>query len=107
MKLDDLLNLPEIRNNKGVTYFLKIDVEGYEDMVIKGGMRFIRHGGVRGILMEWRWHKKRKTADEILRSMIRLGFEPFSENMDSLLKRTPRYGQMTCYGYQGNLNHID
>lgn len=91
MKLDDLLQLPEIRNNKRGTYFLKIDVEGYEDRVIKGGMHFIRHGGVKGILMEWRWHKIRKSADVILRSMIRLGFEPFSETGKALLKHTPRY----------------
>ena len=61
--LDDLLDLPGFNAKKAV---MKIDVEGYENRVFRGGNKFFQSVNVTAVLMEWMWLKTGPAGQEIV-----------------------------------------
>lgn len=71
--LDDLLELPGFDLKKVI---IKMDVEGYENRVFKGGQKFFKNVDVRAVLMEWMWLKTGPAGQEIIDFLSRHGFTP-------------------------------
>ncbi|KAK3084798.1 hypothetical protein FSP39_019201 [Pinctada imbricata] len=74
--LDDLLQLPGFNVSSVV---MKIDVEGFESRVLRGGENFFRRVKVMAVLMEWMKQKKAKhikDAEYIIDFMTRHGLQP-------------------------------
>ncbi|XP_033748261.1 uncharacterized protein LOC117333197 isoform X1 [Pecten maximus] len=61
--LDNLLQLPDINSTRVV---IKMDVEGYEHKVLRGGEKFFNRMDVPTILMEWEFHKGTQSGTEII-----------------------------------------
>ena len=76
--IDDLLDLPIIAGFQKV--FIKIDIEGFEDRAIKMSHNFFTKIDVRGVIMEWIFHKGMDTAKTIIRFMQEYRFRPYSFN---------------------------
>lgn len=72
-KLDDILELPGFNAKKAV---MKIDVEGYENRVFRGGDEFFKRVNVTAVLMEWMWLKTGPAGQEIMEFFKRHNFEP-------------------------------
>ena len=70
-KLDDLLKLPHFKNNFR-SVVVKMDVEGSEGRILKGGEQFFNSVNVIAVLMEWVKH--RKEGRFIIEFMTRHGF---------------------------------
>ncbi|XP_069105966.1 uncharacterized protein [Argopecten irradians] len=73
--LDDLLTWSHYSLFKKA--FIKMDVEGSEHLVMEGGKRFMQNSIIKGIIMEWTWHKGQSSAQEILNIMKSFKFQPF------------------------------
>ncbi|XP_048771299.2 uncharacterized protein LOC125677330 [Ostrea edulis] len=71
--LDDLLQLPEFDSKKVI---IKMDVEGYENRVFRGGENFFRNVNVKAVLMEWMWLRTGPAGQEIINFLTRHGFQP-------------------------------
>ncbi|XP_061162406.1 uncharacterized protein LOC133171633 [Saccostrea echinata] len=71
-KLDDMLELPGFNAKKAV---IKIDVEGYENRVFRGGEEFFKRVNVTAVLMEWLWLKTGPEGQEIVEFFKRHNFE--------------------------------
>ena len=71
--LDDLLELPDFDLKKVI---IKMDVEGYENRVFRGGEKFFKRVDVRAVLMEWMWLKTGPAGQEIIDFLTRHGFTP-------------------------------
>ncbi|XP_062574259.1 uncharacterized protein LOC134236093 [Saccostrea cucullata] len=71
--LDDILELPDFNLNKVI---IKMDVEGYENRVFRGGENFFNKVDVRAVLMEWMWLKTGPAGQEIIDFLTRHGFQP-------------------------------
>lgn len=63
-KLDDVLQLPGFDFKRAI---IKMDVEGYENKVLKGGTTFFNKVDVPVVLMEWAFHKTSASGKEIIR----------------------------------------
>ncbi|XP_061196334.1 uncharacterized protein LOC133204598 [Saccostrea echinata] len=84
IKLDDILSVPHFDFKKVI---IKIDVEGYENKVFKGGEVFFDKVDVQAILMEWLWLKTGSAGEEIINFMLKKNMEPHIPNqMPSPLK---------------------
>lgn len=73
--LDSFLDLPFI--NRFQRVLVKMDVEGHEDKVLQGGVNFFDKMHVAGVIMEWIWHKNRKSGNFIKSFMEKRGFKPY------------------------------
>lgn len=73
IRLNDVLSLPRFDFKKVI---MKIDVEGYENKVFKGGKTFFDKVDVRAVLMEWQWLKTGSDGLEIINFMLRKNMEP-------------------------------
>lgn len=73
IQLNDVLSLPKFDFKKVI---LKIDVEGYENKVFKGGETFFDKVDVQAVLMEWQWLKTGSAGQEIINFMLRKNMEP-------------------------------
>ncbi|XP_061197141.1 uncharacterized protein LOC133205359 [Saccostrea echinata] len=71
--LDDILKLPDFNLEKVI---IKMDVEGYENRVFRGGENFFNKVNVRAVLMEWMWLKTGPAGQEIIDFLTRHGFQP-------------------------------
>lgn len=77
MMLDDLLDF-HIFKNFQKRVFIKIDVHGYEDSVIRGGFRFLTDIEVIGIYMEWNQQQISESGREVVEEMKKNGFEGYT-----------------------------
>lgn len=77
IRLNDVLSLPKFDFRKVI---LKIDVEGYENRVFKGGETFFDKVDVQAVLMEWQWLKTGSAGQEIINFMLRKNMEPHVPN---------------------------
>ncbi|XP_062574237.1 uncharacterized protein LOC134236074 [Saccostrea cucullata] len=77
IKLDDILSLPNFDFKKVI---MKIDVEGYENKVFKGGEEFFNKVDVQAILMEWLWLRTGSAGEEIINFMLKKNMEPHIPN---------------------------
>lgn len=75
MTLDDLLQLPSFNENQPVV--MKMDVEGYEARVLKGGEQFFEQVPVRAVLMEMLWQKTGQDGQDIVTFFMDRNYEPF------------------------------
>lgn len=57
--------------------FLKIDVEGHEWNVLKGGHTFFQTKDVTGILMEWVHHRHQESGRKIIDFLMKNGLLPY------------------------------
>lgn len=73
IRLNDVLSLPKFDFRKVI---MKIDVEGYENKVFKGGETFFDKVDVQAVLMEWQWLKTGSAGQEIINFMLRKNMEP-------------------------------
>ena len=73
IKMDDFLTLPDFNFEKVI---MKIDVEGYESRVFKGGEVFFKKVDVQAVLMEWMWLKTGNAGQDIINFMLRHNMEP-------------------------------
>lgn len=73
IRLNDVLSLPRFDFTKVI---MKIDVEGYENKVFKGGETFFDKVDVRAVLMEWQWLKTGNAGQEIINFMLLKNMEP-------------------------------
>ncbi|XP_060085931.1 uncharacterized protein LOC132565309 [Ylistrum balloti] len=73
--LDDLLSWQHFEIYK--KSFIKMDVEGSEHLVMEGAKRFMQNSNIKGIIMEWKWHKGQSSAETILDIMKSCKFQPF------------------------------
>ncbi|OWF51598.1 uncharacterized protein LOC110448966 [Mizuhopecten yessoensis] len=62
-RLDDIMQLPAFDSGKVI---IKMDVEGYENKVLSGGVHFFDRMDVPTVLMEWTYHRKAMSGKEIL-----------------------------------------
>jgi len=70
-------HLTPLLDNK--TVVIKMDVESYEWMALKGGYTFFQKVNIPCIFMEWMWHKhSAESALEIINFMTKFSFKPFS-----------------------------
>ncbi|KAK3086138.1 hypothetical protein FSP39_014107 [Pinctada imbricata] len=77
LTLDDLLTLPNINLFKKV--FLKLDTEGLEDKVLLGAKKLFKELDVKGIFMEWRFHKTNADSRRrLLEFMEEHNFAPYN-----------------------------
>ncbi|OWF40929.1 uncharacterized protein LOC110463123 [Mizuhopecten yessoensis] len=87
--LDDLLNLPDFNFSRVV---IKMDVEGYEHKVVRGGVEFFDKVAVPTILMEWEFHKGAESGTEIIKffgSRNYIAYDPMENTfLDSKLSRS-------------------
>ena len=74
--IDDLLTLPVMKNFP--TVFIKMDIEGFEARALEKADNFFNTIHVRGILMEWIFHRGTQSGLRIVNFMIRHRFKPFS-----------------------------
>ncbi|XP_033727677.1 uncharacterized protein LOC117317009 [Pecten maximus] len=73
--LDDLLTWQHFALFK--KSFIKMDVEGSEHLVMEGAKRFMQNSVIKGIIMEWTWHKGQSSAETILNIMKSYKFQPY------------------------------
>ncbi|XP_076081479.1 uncharacterized protein LOC143052357 isoform X1 [Mytilus galloprovincialis] len=73
-KLDDLLNIPGFNFKKII---MKMDVEGYEGYVLKGGTKFFEMVDVQAVFMEWMWLKSGTVTQEVLSFFTSRGYKPY------------------------------
>ncbi|CAC5391395.1 unnamed protein product [Mytilus coruscus] len=73
-KLDDLLNVPGFNFRKII---MKMDVEGYEGYVLKGGTKFFEMVDVQAVFMEWMWLKSGAVTQEVLSFFTSRGYKPY------------------------------
>ncbi|XP_069120432.1 uncharacterized protein [Argopecten irradians] len=78
--LDDILKLPGYNLEKVV---IKMDVEGYENKVLNGGMNFFDLTNIPVVLMEWNYHKSGSSGQEILKFFSKRNYSAYlpMENM--------------------------
>lgn len=76
--LDDIVDLPVIVKQNPKEIFIKLDVEGYEDVVLSRSKKLFEKFKVIGIVLEWRWHKTRKSALEIITFMKEQHMIPYT-----------------------------
>ena len=69
--LDDIL--PFITFEKA---FLKVNVQGFEDRIIRGGSKFFSQIDVQGILLKWDFYKNTRGI-RFLKDMLNLNYVPF------------------------------
>lgn len=72
-KLDDIEN---IKNNKKLNYFLKLDVQGYEDEVLKGSLKTLKK--IQGIQIELsmvQLYQRQKLFIYYINKLKKLGFD--------------------------------
>ncbi|CAC5405305.1 unnamed protein product [Mytilus coruscus] len=74
-KLDDIITLPEFKAISKV--FLKIDVQGFEHKVFEGAEKLFQSGKVKGIYIEWYYHRDTTSGKYLLQKFKEWDFEPF------------------------------
>ena len=76
-------------------YFIKMDAEGIEHVILQGSRRFFESFDIRGMLIEWDKHFNSQTGDVIIRFMTKRHFEPYECTM-AFNKRTGREIDPPC-----------
>lgn len=73
--LDDLLSWKYFETFK--KSFIKMDVDGSEHLVLEGAKHFLKNSNIKGIVMEWSWHKGQSSSSSILSIMKSFNFQPY------------------------------
>ncbi|KAK3097103.1 hypothetical protein FSP39_006356 [Pinctada imbricata] len=60
---DDLLQVSSIKDSDKIV--IKLDIEGYEAHALKGASEFFTIKDIVAVVMEWRWHRGQKSAEDI------------------------------------------
>ncbi|OWF37981.1 hypothetical protein KP79_PYT14301 [Mizuhopecten yessoensis] len=72
---DDLLDLPVISDFSKV--LVKIDIEGSEYKALQKSKLFFQRTTVIGVFMEWEFHRKMRSGEDIIRYMENANFVPY------------------------------
>ena len=80
--MDDLVSLIDTT----VSYFMKMDIEGFEERAMSKAVEFFKHVDVRIILMEWLLVKMDDRSERLARTMTNLSYSPREDgNIDRVL----------------------
>ena len=72
--------------------FIKIDIEGWEASAMQCAGNLFQSVNVKGVLMEWTWHRSKRSGGEIMDFMIKHGLLPYEEfNSDRTLLDVARH----------------
>ncbi|XP_033729125.1 uncharacterized protein LOC117318199 [Pecten maximus] len=74
-KLDEIIKLPGFNFKKVI---IKMDVEGYENKVLSGGLHFFDVIEIPIVLMEWNYHKHALSGKKILAFFGERSYKPYS-----------------------------
>lgn len=75
--MDDLLLLPNI--NLFRKSFIKMDIEGFEWKALEKASAFFKTINIRGVLMEWIFHRGKESGERITEFMIRHNLYPHAQ----------------------------
>lgn len=103
--------LDEITNLYGIPNIMKIDVEGYEENVLDGGIKTLQSENLKVIIIELNGNGKKfgSNDDDIHKKLLDQGFQPFSyDPFIRKLKQLNLYGtHNTIYIREDYLNEVE
>lgn len=73
--IDKLIEI--LPNLTSSNVFMNIDVNGYENMVLMGSNLFMKRTNIRGILINFKHHKKKYSGLDIVQMMKKVGLHPY------------------------------